>query len=53
MKNNETYISLNALTEFKDENGHFNFEADKKAVKAYIDEKLNRILKNSNHFKKD
>lgn len=51
MKNNETYISLNALTEFKDENGHFNFEADKKAVKAYIDEKINPNTKKFKSFR--
>lgn len=34
---NESYISLNALTQFKDKDGHYNFTADKKAVELYIE----------------
>lgn len=36
----QSYISLNALTRFKDERGHYNFAADKQAVKRYIEEEI-------------
>lgn len=32
----EAYISLNALTQFKDQHGHYHFDADKEAVKLYM-----------------
>lgn len=32
----EKYISLNALTKFKDENGKYHFQSDKEAVQEYI-----------------
>lgn len=42
MKNeSKSYISLNALTQFKDSDGHFNFKSDKEAVKDYIEKVIN------------
>lgn len=32
----DSYIALNALTRFKDQEGHFHFAADKQAVQQYI-----------------
>ena len=32
----EKYISLNALTKFKDEDGKYHFQSDKEAVQEYI-----------------
>lgn len=34
----ESYISLNALTQFRDEKGHYHFESDKEAVASYMEE---------------
>lgn len=42
----EAYISLNALTQFKDQHGHYHFDADKEAVKLYMTEQVEpRLLK--------
>ncbi|WEG34845.1 class 1b ribonucleoside-diphosphate reductase subunit alpha [Amygdalobacter indicium] len=32
----DAYISLNALSKFKDRQGHYHFDADKEAVKLYL-----------------
>lgn len=42
----EAYISLNAITQFKDQHGHYHFDADKEAVKLYMREQVEpRFLK--------
>ncbi|MCR8967328.1 class 1b ribonucleoside-diphosphate reductase subunit alpha [Streptococcus zalophi] len=38
MKNSEKYLSLNAMTRFKDKNGNYLFSADKEAVSSYLEE---------------
>lgn len=42
----DAYISLNALTQFKDKHGHYHFDADKEAVQLYMREQVEpRLLK--------
>lgn len=43
--NNDSYISLNALTKFKDEKGNYNFKADKEATKQYLENHIEPRMK--------
>ncbi|AKG67456.1 class 1b ribonucleoside-diphosphate reductase subunit alpha [Lactobacillus helveticus] len=43
--NNDSYISLNALTKFKDEKGNYNFKADKEATKQYLENYIEPRMK--------
>lgn len=43
--NNDSYISLNALAKFKDENGNYNFKADKEATKQYLENHIEPRMK--------
>ena len=65
-KQEENYLSLNALTRFKDQAGHYNFQADKEAVAVYmrdyiqaktktfanLDSKLDYLFEN-NYYEKE
>lgn len=43
--NHDSYISLNALTKFKDEKGNYNFKADKEATKQYLENHIEPRMK--------
>lgn len=43
--NYDSYISLNALTKFKDEKGNYNFKADKEATKQYLENHIEPRMK--------
>lgn len=43
--NHDSYISLNALTKFKDEKGNYNFKADKEATKQYLENYIEPRMK--------
>lgn len=43
--NHDSYISLNALTKFKDEKENYNFKADKEATKQYLENHIEPRMK--------
>ncbi|MGT2933704.1 class 1b ribonucleoside-diphosphate reductase subunit alpha [Streptococcus catagoni] len=40
MNQRKNYLSYNALTRFKDKNGHYHFGADKEAIKCYLEDEI-------------
>ncbi|WP_159795021.1 class 1b ribonucleoside-diphosphate reductase subunit alpha [Streptococcus halichoeri] len=46
MKRTKDYLAYNALTRYKDNDGHYHFEADKEAISAYLEEEIkpNRMV---------